>query len=211
VTERIGAALVCFVITGAALAREPLPNVDLREVGPDAETFDDRRRPEARLWAQRPIAVEAQVGLGAPLGLAGLALDLSPSAGFSWNVGAGVGGSTKTLQLGTAVRLRLIPVHGFAVGAEGGLAFGRYEERSECATGRCPPAYSWDQAVWGHIGLVLERRSESGVTLRWSFGGAGIFNVTSADCERCDATDEPSIWHTTLPYTLVAVGWAFGS
>jgi hypothetical protein len=56
---------------------------------------------------------------------------------------------------------------------------------------------------------MLERRSDSGLALRWSFGGAGIFNVTSADCERCDATDEPNMWRTTLPYTFFALGWAF--
>lgn len=192
-----------------ARATEPPPTIDHREVGPDAELFDDRHRPEARAWVERPLALEAQLGLGAPLGLAGVAFDWSPSPGFSWNAGAGVGGSTRSLQLGTAVRLRLIAAPGFAVGAEGGLAVGRYEERTDCPSGRCPPAYSWDPAVWGHIGLMLERRSESGLALRWSFGAAGIFNLTSAECVRCDSTDEPNMWHTTVPYTLLAAGWAF--
>ncbi|MCC6664699.1 MAG: hypothetical protein IT375_13185 [Polyangiaceae bacterium] len=211
-TARSGLAAFCLTLTGAARAGDAVPpSIDVREVGPDAETFDDRRRPEARAWTERPIAVEAQLGLGAPLGLVGVAVDLSPSAGFSWNLGAGISVPGPTLQLGTAVRLRLIPTTGFAVGAEGGLSFGPYSEQSDCPSNDCPPAYSWERAVWGHVGLMLERRSQSGLTLRWSFGGAGIFNVTQADCERCDATDEPSTWHTTVPYTLVAAGWAFGS
>lgn len=202
-----------FVLVGALLAcharGEPLPAIEPGEVGPDAEQLDDRHRPEARPWRDRPLALEAQAGLGAPLGLVGAAFDWSPSAGFSWNAGAGLGGSNQSLQLGTAVRLRIIVANGFAVGAEGGLSVGRYEERSDCPSGRCPPAYSWDHAVWGHIGLLLERRTEAGLTLRWSFGGAGIFNVASAECVRCDATDEPNMWHTALPYTLIAAGWAF--
>lgn len=205
----LGVLLVLLGSSVEARATEPPPAIDTREIGPDAELFDDRHRPEARPWVERPLAIEAQLGLGAPLGLAGAAFDWSPSPGFSWNAGAGVGESTHSLQLGTAVRLRLIAAMGFAVGAEGGLAVGPYEESSECPSGRCPPAYSWDPAVWGHIGLVLERRTESGLALRWSFGAAGIFNVTAAECVRCDSTDEPNMWHTTVPYTLLAAGWAF--
>ncbi|MBI3206626.1 MAG: hypothetical protein HYZ29_34135 [Myxococcales bacterium] len=204
-------SLVWLTLAGGARAGDAQPpSIDVREIGPDAEAFDDRRRPEARPWTDRPIALEAQLGLGAPLGLVGVAVDLSPSAGFSWNLGAGVSAHAPSLQLGTAVRLRLIPTTGFAVGAEGGLAFGRYAEPSECPRPDCPPTYSWERAVWGHVGLMLERRSASGLSLRWSFGSAGIFNVTQADCVRCDATDEPNMWDTTVPYTLVAAGWAFG-
>ncbi|MBK7582691.1 MAG: hypothetical protein IPI67_21155 [Myxococcales bacterium] len=194
-----------------ALADDSLPRVDANALGPNAESFDDRHRPEASPWVERPYAIEAELGLGAPLGLGGVAFDWSPSPGFSWNLGAGVGESTKSLQLASNVRLRLIVSHGFAAGAEGGLAVGRYEEHSDCPSGRCPPAWRWDHAVWGNIGLMLERRTDSGLSLRWSFGAAGIFNLTAAECVRCDATDEPNLWHTTVPYTLVAVGWAFGA
>ena len=205
----LGAVVVALVAAREARATEALPVIDTKEVGPDAELFDDRHRPEARRWVERPLALEAQLGLGAPLGLAGAAFDWSPSPGFSWNAGAGLGGSARALQLGTAVRLRLFAATGFAVGAEGGLAVGRYEEPTDCPSDRCPPAYAWDRAVWGHIGLLLERRSEAGLTLRWSFGAAGIFNVADAECVRCDASDEPNMWHTTVPYTLIAAGWAF--
>lgn len=206
-TRAIAAAAALLCLAASARAGEPPPVIE--DIGPDAELFDDRHRPEAQRWVERPLAIEAQLGLGAPLGLAGVAFDWSPSPGFSWNAGAGVGGSEQSLQLGTAVRLRLIAATGFAVGAEGGLAVGSYAESTACPSGRCPPAYFWDHAVWGHIGLLLERRAESGLSLRWSFGAAAIFNTTAAECVRCDVTDEPNMWHTTVPYTLLAAGWAF--
>jgi hypothetical protein len=181
----------------------------LEEVGPDAETFDDRKRPEAAPWVERPLALEAVLGLGAPLGLAGVAVDMSPSPGFSANAGAGIGGSTRSLQLAAALRMRIIAARGFAAGAEGGLAVGRYSEDLSCPSGRCPAAWYWERAVWGNVGLFLELRTDAGLALRGSFGASAIFNVTSGQCVRCDATDEPSLWTTTLPYTAIAVGYAF--
>lgn len=181
----------------------------LAELPPDLESYDDRHRPEAAPFRRRPFALEAQLGLGAPLGMAGLAFDVSPSAGFGLNAGVGIGHATRSPQLALGVRTRIIVSHGFAVGAEGGLSVGRYEEHIECPEGGCPPEWHFDRAVWGNLGLMLEHRADDGLALRWSFGATGIFNVTSGECVRCDATDEPSMWNSTVPYTLVAVGWTF--
>jgi hypothetical protein len=204
-----GLALLAALSFAPSLRAEPGAPRPRAEVRPGAESFDDRHRPEAEPWRRYPLALETQVGMGAPLGLAGLALDCSPSAGFSANFGAGLGNATKSLQLATVLRLRFVIAHGFATGSEGGLAFGRYERHIDCPDGRCPPSWSWNRAVWGNVGLFLERRSDAGLTLRWSFGGTSIFNGAAADCERCTATDEPNTWVTTLPYTMLAVGWAF--
>ena len=199
--------LALGMLASSALAKEPpAPVVELR---PDAESFDDRHRPEAAPWIKKPLALEAQLGLGAPLGLAGAALDVSPSPGFSLNFGAGVGHSTRSLQLAGVARMRIIAAHGFAVGPEAGLAMGRYEEHIDCPDGHCPPEWHWNRAVWGNVGLFLERRSDTGLALRWSFGAASIFNLASAECLRCRATDEPSMWQSTAAYTMLAVGWAF--
>jgi hypothetical protein len=188
------------------LGAELAPEVEVR---PNAESFDDRHRPEAEPWIDRPLALEGQLGLGAPLGLVGVALDASPSPGFSANLGVGMGESTHSVQVGLELRMRLIVADGFATFAEGGMGMGRYEERSECVGPRCPPAWRWPWAFWGNVGLGLELRRRSGATFRWSFGGASIFNVTSGRCVHCAATDEPNMWHTTVPYTLLAFGWAF--
>jgi len=180
------------------------------EVPPGAESFDDRHRPEAEPWRKRPFALEGQVGLGGPLGLGGLAFDVSPSAGFGLNVGAGISGATKTPSLALSIRTRIIIARGFALGTEGGLSVTRFEQHIHCPAGGCPPEWHWDRAVFGHLGLLLERRTESGLALRWSFGMTGIFNVTEARCVRCDETDEPGVWTSTFPYTVVSAGWAFG-
>lgn len=202
---RVRSARLCLLVSSWAISAIAAPD----ELGPDSEAFDDRHLPDAAPWRDRPLALEAEIGLGAPLGLAGFALDWSPSPGFSWNAGVGVGASTKSPQAATAARLRIVIAPGFGAGAEGGLAVGRYAEASDCPSGRCPPAYEWDPAVWGNVGLFLERRTSDGLSLRASFGSAGIFNVTSAKCVRCDYADEPNVWRTTVPYALVAAGWAF--
>jgi hypothetical protein len=176
------------------------------ELLPEAETFDDRRQPEAAPWRARPLVLEAQVGLGAPLGIAGVAVDFSPSAGVSANLGAGIGHATGALQVGASLRMRLVIAHGFAAGAEAGLAAGRYDEDIGC----CGPSWRWERAVWAFGGLALERRWDDGFALRWSFGSAAILNVPDGECPRCRATEEPGVWATTtLPYTMLAAGYAF--
>jgi hypothetical protein len=195
-----------LVAPRAGAADEP-PTVAMP---PGAESFDDRHRPEAEPWRARPFALEAQLGLGAPLGMAGLAFDVSPSAGFGLNVGGGISAATKAPSVALSIRTRMIIADGFALGAEGGLSVTRFEQHIHCPSGRCPPEWHWDRAVFGHLGLLLERRTDSGLALRWSFGAAGIFNVAEAECVRCDETDEPSVWSSTLPYTLISVGWALG-
>ncbi len=164
---------------------------------------------EDDVWSRRPLAFELHTSLGGPFGVVGGAIDYSPSAGLSVNLGAGVGHASGAAQLASTTRLRLLLGHSFAVGAEGGLAIGDYDTSFMCPSGRCPPDWSWSPAVWGSAGLMLEARRDDGLVLRWSFGAGAIFNVVDGECRRCDATDEPNIWVTTVPYTSAVVGWAF--
>jgi hypothetical protein len=176
---------------------------------PELQAFRESESPEVQAWVRRPLAFEAQLALGGPLGFAGGAVDFSPSPGFSLNAGAGVGESTRTIQAALMSRLRLVPVRGFGVGAEGGVATGSYSENLDCDHERCPIEWRWDTAVWGITGLFLERRFESGLTLRWSFGAGSVLNVPDAKCERCVSTDEPGVLSTTVPYALISAGYAF--
>ncbi len=134
---------------------------------------------------------------------------MSFSTGFSATLGAGYASAAGTLQIGTQFRLRLLLTDNLAVGAEGGIAVGGYEDRFDCANDRCPPDWSWERAVWGSTGLMLEGRSDAGWTLRWSFGAGAILNVVDGSCRRCDESDEPGVWVTTVPYTGLAVGRSF--
>ncbi len=204
-----GSALLFFAtLTRPALgAGDAPPSVD--QVLPELSHFRESERTEVAPWVERPFALEAQASLGGPLGLVGGAVDVSPSAGFSLNGGVGIGASSHAPQVALMARLRLIPVRGFGVGAEGGIAFGKYTEHIDCPSGRCPPEWHWQTAFWGIAGLFLERRTEGGLTFRWSFGAGSVFNVPDAECVRCETTDEPGILTTTVPYALVSAGYAF--
>ena len=177
---------------------------------PDIEELYARRPPEsASPWTLHPLAVEALLSLGGPYGFIGGAFDFSPSPGFSSSIGGGLSAATREPQLATTARFRLLLTENIAVGSEGGLSVGSYDDGIRCESGRCPPSWYWDRAVWGSLGLMLEARTDAGFGLRWGFGASGIFNVVDAKCRRCDATDEPNVWTIVVPYVGIAVARAF--
>jgi hypothetical protein len=177
---------------------------------PDIEELDARRPPEAASpWTLHPLALEAHLSLGGPYGLIGAAFDFSPSPGFSASLGGGMSGATRSPQVATTSRFRLLLTESVAVGTEGGLSLGSYDDGIDCATGSCPPSWHWDRAVWGSLGLMLEARTDEGLSLRWGFGASGIFNVVDGVCQRCDASDEPNVFTIVVPYVGVTVGRAF--
>ncbi len=159
-------------------------------------------------WVRRPFVVEVQGSFGGPLGLVGLAFDTSVRRELSVSLGAGYEARTQSPRVAAMMRLRLPVTSHFATGAEGGLAYGQYDDGVECDTPRCHPSFHWDHAVIGYSGLILELRTPGGLSLRWSFGAGAIFNLSDAHCDGCSATAEPNLWLTTIPYTGVAVGRA---
>lgn len=210
----LGALALHAPLLSADPARRPIvPRAETeRAPGPEPPEIDIDREfnpMEDDAWTRLPLAFELHGSLGGPFGLVGGAVDYSPSPGLSLNLGAGYGHASRAVQVATNLRLRLLLGPNFAVGAEGGLAVGDYDATYACPSRRCPPDYRWQPAVWGNTGLMLEARRDDGLVLRWSFGASAIFNVVDAECRRCDATDEPNLWVTTVPYTSAVVGWAF--
>ncbi|MEZ4221490.1 MAG: hypothetical protein R3B13_11235 [Polyangiaceae bacterium] len=160
-------------------------------------------------WAKLPYAVEGHAALGGPLGLLGVALDVSTSEELSVGFGVGISEATRTPQTALLLRARLLLTRTFATGAEGSLGVGNYADDIECSGSRCPPSYSWNPAFWSTLGLFLEYRGDDGTTFRAGFGAGAIMNVADARCERCGAEDEPSMWVTAVPYAGIAAGRAF--
>ncbi len=160
-------------------------------------------------WKALPLAVEGHAALGGPLGLLGVAADVSTSEELSTGIGFGVAESTRSLQLAALLRVRLLLTRTFATGAEGSVGVGDYADDIECKSERCPPTYSWRPAFWSSLGLFLESRSDGGLTVRAGFGAGAIMNVADARCKRCGPADEPNMWITTVPYAGIAVGRAF--
>lgn len=156
-------------------------------------------------WHQR-VLIESQTGAHAPLGVAGVAVGVSPDPVFVMTFGAGVRRSPTAPQVGSSMRLRLLLTSAWAVGPEGGVTVGRYEEVASNTWGRAV-VFSWDRAVWAHGGLMLERRLSDAWHLRGGFGVRAVLNVVDASCDACDPTDEPGVWTTTSPYAQLSLGW----
>lgn len=184
----------------------PPPPSDL----PPDLTVDESPSRFARVspWAERPVAAELHGSLGGPLGVIGVAFDLTPRRDFAWMIGAGYEARTASARLATLIRLRLPITSHFATGSEGGLAYGKHDDGVTCGEPPCHPSFRWEHAAFGYVGLLLEGRTRSGFVYRWSFGAGAILNVVDFECARCSPSAEPSLWVTTLPYTTVALGYA---
>ena len=138
----------------------------------DADTTDDADAPSATAtappspWATQPLVLEAQFGLGTPLGLAGIAMDYSPVPilGLNLGVGLGLGG----VQYAFASRLRVVRAgrrKQVALYLSGGVSGGAFNTEYETLVpvdgsqgGESPVAhYHWDAAYWA----ILEAASDS--------------------------------------------------
>jgi len=157
------AALVAFSTTTPA-------SVFGRELGP--------------AWRDRlALAIEGQVGLGAPLGLAGLAVDLTPHPWFSLN--AGVGRGVDGLQLAATLRVRpLFLGRMFAVGLGGGVSRG---DTSTLVAFGDSPQLRFSQATWLNAEVFGELRRGSwhlrpfvGIGRRVSYSGCAYDDARSA-------------------------------
>lgn len=193
---------------GSASARPEPPRVLAVPPEIDLDAMPERFS-EPSPWRKLPLAVEGHAALGGPLGLLGVAIDVSTSDELSTGIGFGVGESTHALQMAALLRVRLLLTRTFATGAEGSVGIGDYSDDIECHSPGCPPTYAWRPAFWSSLGLFLESRSDQGWTIRAGFGAGAIMNVADARCKRCGPADEPNMWVTTVPYAGVAIGRAF--
>jgi hypothetical protein len=110
------------------------------------------------------LAVEVQFGVGAPTGLLGATLEVSPTAWLVLNAGAGEG--AQGTQIATMGRLRL-PLGDWAVAIGGGYSFGNYDD-NKCWGHDCNDhdARSWEPAHWLNADLSVETRAASGFEWR---------------------------------------------
>jgi len=156
---------------------------------------------ESSAFAARPLAIEAELGLGTPLGLYGVALDYAPMPWLSLNAGVGkaaVGGT----QVGFMPRLRQVSGDvGLAVGF--GVSTGSTQSPVVCFWG-CGQR-TWEDVVWMNPELSLDVRSKTGFVFRM-FGGAQI-PVSRGRCVS-GCYDQSAPYTDTRPYLGVALGAA---
>jgi hypothetical protein len=183
----------------------------------DAESEAPPKWPDP--WVTKPIVVEGQFGLGAPLGLAGLALEYSPVPflGIDLGVGLGRGG----VQYAFATRLRLLraghrnhvaPYLGAGVSAggfntdypgpnisvDGSQTF--HEDTVE--------HYHFDMALWMNLEAGADLRLGPHVTLRPFAGAAFLLNPGAGTAVTGQLGEVPTPPDRWLPYLGLAVGYA---
>jgi len=165
-------------------------------------------------WKVQPFVIESQLGLGAPLGLIGIALDYSPMPVLGLNVGVGLG--LGGVQYAFAARLRVIRWghrNHFAAYLGAGVSAGGYNTDYAAldtwpeALERPSPHYHWDTAYWTNLEAGIDMRIGSHLSLRPFFGVALVLNP-NAGVAVIGAFDEHPSKVESVPYVGLAVGYA---
>jgi hypothetical protein len=211
---------------GAPATGDTLPRVDSVQPGPphhDADTTDDADAPSATAtappspWATQPLVLEAQFGLGTPLGLAGIAMDYSPVPilGLNLGVGLGLGG----VQYAFASRLRVVRAgrrKQVALYLSGGVSGGAFNTEYETLVpvdgsqgGESPVAhYHWDAAYWTNLEAGVEIRVRQHLSLRPFAGAAFLLNPSAGTAVIGQYGEVPAPAERWIPYMGIAIGYA---
>ena len=178
-------------------------------------------------WTARPFALEAQVGVGAPHGAAGAAVEWAPTRWLV--VGAGTGVAFSGLLLGQtwvqeALAIRLRRCLG-TVGLSGGLGWSTGPYAWFYDGSRAPEGWKasqsilreWRRAHWVNLEVAVEHRRPSGLQLRALLGLGAVMNPAAGVCryytgDTCDALDAALAdgKGEGTPYFALAVGYGFG-
>ncbi len=154
------------------------------------------------------LSVEAQLGLGAPLGLAGAAAELG---GRSFGVGAGIGAGVSGMQWAATARYRLWVLDRLNLNIGAGLSGGPYEW-VEPFIFDDPARKHWDLALWANGEVSVEVGSRVGLHVR---GFAGVGNILNRQDGVCvgDTAGHCSAAHSgdgyILPFVGVALAYGF--
>ncbi len=164
------------------------------------------------------LAIEGQLGLAAPTGLAGLGIDVTPNPHVSLN--AGVGRGYRALQLAAMVRVRPFFIRpNIAPGIGAGVSGGD--------TGTLHILFSdsyllFERAIWANGEVFFEFRRGPfhlrpfvGYARRVRHSGCtyvGLYDVETAP-QPCSAIDQGRLAQVDnmrgIVYTGVAIGWSF--
>jgi hypothetical protein len=163
-------------------------------------------------WATNPLGIEANLGLGTPLGFLGVALDYAVLPTLSLNAGLGIGGAGP--QGAVSARFR-IPVftERFAPYLGVGLSGGPYTPGTFCipaGDGDCDTSpFHWNTAYWANFEAGTEWRTRSNITFRTYTGLAWMLNSGDAQSsEPRDVAGAPG--DQWLFYFGGAIGYAIG-
>ena len=193
-----------------ALATLSLPRLVAAAPGdPEATPAAATALPPSR-W-QKPVALEGHFGVGIPLGLPGVALDVTPVRWVSLSLG--VGHRTEGTQFAAMTRARLSPTPvtgGFGAGISGGRYIWSNYDFFSHSENEIEVRRVWKTALWGNVDFHLEGRSGGGFQWRVYVGYATLLNPNQSTCSFA-APDGQRLCSERLSniYVGSAMGYAF--
>jgi hypothetical protein len=168
-------------------------------------------------WAQRPFALDANMGVATPLGNLGVSLEYAPLAWLSLSAGAGT--NLEGPQLAAMLRVRATPNRpsslfagaGYSRGAHAQSLATRYGTLSlaqafvdaQGESGPKTPSRHWQRADWANVELGGEMRPANGFDARGFFGVAFLLNPSANRVEGRDTS------HVNAPLPLDVVPLVF--
>jgi len=187
--------VACVGLATAWLGSAPVARAQRRAIPPVAHFEQDGAPASERLFT-RPIEVDLVLGLGSPVGFIGAQLGYAPAPWLVAKAGLGYSHGPQG-DLSVAARA---PMRDAAVGLEGGVSLGPYEQQPSIAdaltcvlflvslcsghgAGRVLPNV-WEPAVWGHFALTVEYRYRRpiGLLARFALGYQILLNDSAARC-----------------------------
>jgi len=177
------------------------------------------------VWSRGTVGIAGHFGAGAPTGILGGSVEVTPAPWLT--IAPGVGVAPLGYQLALMSRFRVVAdTMGYGFGF--GVSEGGYQSKRFAASGGFEP-YSagtesiktWSHAWFGNVEASIEQRHENGLSWRAYAGvgavlnrsgyecasyatGSGIFR-TSPSAPGCDRNQG-----NVVPYAGFSIGWAFG-
>jgi hypothetical protein len=151
--------------------------------------------PVPDLFATRHLMLEGSLGLGTPVGIAGIAVDYSPWPFLGLNLGIGLG--LAGLQYGFTPRVRLFRAGKHtqvALYLGAGASAGAYKQPSVNFDlfsslddggdpGPSAPTSRWAMAYWANAEIGVEIRKEAGPAFRPYLGVSRLLNTQPSSVE----------------------------
>jgi hypothetical protein len=195
------AIFFALTVLGASIARAR-----------EARAEEERAAPPAE-HPPRTLLLEGSVGIGAPLGWAGVGLVLHPPGALDVHVGLGLGSQSPQIAAGLRYRTSVAPSDYLAIG--GGWSTGQMAVVGSSFLPQMdyerPATWFWDHAHLVNVDMSLEHETDGRLVFR-PFAGLG-FIVNGGDAilvnRPCIGGGcGPSLGARIVPYLGVAI--AFG-
>jgi hypothetical protein len=147
-----------------------------------SKSEDEQALPGAA-WKQRPLSLEAHMGLATPVGFFGVTVEYSPIP----MVGIGVGIGTNYLGYAPAVLARFRPLQGArdALVVSAAYSFGKYGFKVGSFDGSTDSGEGYwhsDLLQWAQADIGWEHRAHKGLVLRIALGAAFVTNPDGLRC-----------------------------